>query len=124
MLKVAAVGLALIVLGVVFLWARWPFSQKQVVHRLEEASQSKVRFAGFHGTYFPRPGCVLEQVTFQLSPNRGTPPLIAIGRLRIESSFLGLFSQHVKRILVENMTFRIPPQGSGEHFKHRRGLRS
>jgi uncharacterized protein involved in outer membrane biogenesis len=117
MLKIAIGGLALIVLGAVFLWARWPFTRKQVVHRLEEASQSKVTYEGFHGTYFPRPGCVLEHVTFHLSTSSGTPPLIAIGRLRIESSFLGLFSQHVKRILVEGMHISIPSQGSGEHFK-------
>ena len=84
---------------------------------LEEESFSKVEVGSFHGTYFPRPGCVLEHVVFQHNPKAGTPPLLTIEKIRIEGSFAGLFRQHVKRIVAEGMHILIPPKGTGEHFE-------
>jgi hypothetical protein len=103
--------------GVVFLVARWPFRREAVVKDLQDASLSKVDVSAFHGTYFPRPGCVLEHVTFQHNPKPGTPPLITIERVRIEGSFLGLFSKHVRRIRAEGMHILIPPRGTDERFQ-------
>jgi hypothetical protein len=57
---------------VVLVW-RWPFSREAVLKELEDASQSKVDVSTFHGMYFPRPGCVLEHVTFQHNPKAGSP---------------------------------------------------
>ena len=54
----------------VFLVLRWPLSREAVLNELEDESQSRVNIGGFHGTYFPRPGCVLEHVTFQHNPGR------------------------------------------------------
>jgi hypothetical protein len=71
----------------------------------------------FHRTYFPRPGCVLEHVTFQHNQKAGTPPLITVERLRIEGTFSGLFTKQVRRIRAEGMRILIPPRGSGEHFQ-------
>ena len=56
--------------GIIFLAARWPFSRAAVLKDLTEASLSRVSVASFHGTYFPRPGCVLERVTFR-NPENG-----------------------------------------------------
>ena len=60
---------------------RWPFGRKAVLQELEVASQSRVDVVGFHGTYFPRPGCVLEHVTFQHNAKAGSPPLITVFKL-------------------------------------------
>src|ERR1700730_9996141 len=103
--------------GVVFLAARWPFRREAVVKDLQDASLSKVDISAFHGTYFPRPGCLLEHVTFQHNPKPGTPPLITIERIRIEGSFPGLFSKHVRRIHAESMRILIPPRGTDDHFQ-------
>jgi hypothetical protein len=103
--------------GVMFLTAHWPFRREAVVKDLQDASLSKVDVGSFRGTYFPRPGCVLERVIFQHSPKAGTPPLITVDRIRIESGFLGLFSKHVKRIRAEGMRILIPPRGADEHFQ-------
>jgi len=103
--------------GIIFLAARWPFSRTAVLKDLTEASLSRVSVASFHGTYFPRPGCVLERVTFQHNPKAGSPPLITIQKLRIEGSFVGLFTKHVRRIRAEGLRILIPPRGSGEHFQ-------
>ena len=89
----AALAMVVIFLvAIVFLAWRWPFSRRAVLKELEDASLSRVDVGAFHRTYFPRPGCVLEHVTFQHNPKVGTPPLITVGRLRIEGTFSGLFT--------------------------------
>ena len=113
-----ALGLTIVVIAAVValaLW--WPFRPAAVLKQLEDESLGRVEVGAFHGTYFPRPGCVLEHVTFQHNPKPGTPPLITIERMRIEGSFSGLFSKHVKRIRAEGVHILTPPQGSGEHFQ-------
>jgi AsmA-like C-terminal region len=103
--------------AIVVLALRWPFTYQAVLKELENASQSRVVIGAFHGTFFPRPGCILEHVTFQHNAKAGTPPLITVERLRIEGSFSGLFTKHVKRIHAEGMHIVMPPRGSDEHFQ-------
>ena len=115
----AALALMVIILAgcAAFLAWHWPFGRAAVIKDLEEASFSRVEVGAFHGTYFPRPGCVLERVTFQHNPKTGSPPLITVQRLRIEGSFSGLFSKHVRRIRAEGLRVLVPPRGSGEQFQ-------
>ena len=87
----------------------WPFRQEAIVKVLEEESFSKVAVGTFHRTYFPYPGCVLENVVFQHNPKSGTPPLITVQRIRIEGGFAGLFAKQVKLVRVEGMRIFIPP---------------
>src|SRR5580704_8024624 len=94
-LPAAFVTAGVLLAAVVFLAAGWPFRREAVLKDLQDASLSRVDIGAFHGTYFPRPGCVLEHVTFQHNPKPGTPPLIIIERVRIEGSFPGLFTKHV-----------------------------
>jgi AsmA-like C-terminal region len=100
-----------------FMVSRWPFRREAVVKQLEEASFSNVTVGAFHGTYFPRPGCVLEHVAFQHNPKPGTPPLMTIESVRIEGSFAGLFRRHVSRVVAEGLHILIPPKGMGEAFE-------
>src|ERR1700680_507969 len=116
-LPAAFVTAAILLAGLFFLAARWPFRREAVLKDLQDASLSRVDIGAFHSTYFPRPGCVLEHVTFQHNRKPGTPPLITIERVRIEGSFLGLFSKHVRRVRAEGMRVLIPPRGSEEHFQ-------
>src|ERR1700680_2573353 len=114
----AALAMAIVFLtAIVFLAWRWPFSREAILKDLQDASFGKVATGAFHGTYFPRPGCVLEHVTFQHNPKAGTPPLITVERLRIEGTCSGLFTKHVRRIRAEGMRILIPPQGSDVHFQ-------
>ena len=113
-------ALAMVVIclaGIVALALRWPLSREAVLKELEDESQSRVEVGAFHGTYFPRPGCVLERLTFQHNPKPGSPPLITVQRLRIEGSFSGLFTRRVRRIRAEGMRILIPPRGSDEYFQ-------
>jgi AsmA-like C-terminal region len=118
-LKPAALsGLGLGLAAVVFLLLAfyWPFRLDAVTKEFADESDSKVSAGSFHTTYFPHPGCVLEQVIFQHNPARGAPPLITVKRITIRGTFTGIFARHVERILVEGMHIFIPPLGS-EPFK-------
>jgi hypothetical protein len=116
-LKLAALSLlGLGLVGIVLLAVFWPFRLDTVTKELADESDSKVTADSFHATYFPRPGCVLEQVIFQHNPEGGTPPLITVKRITIQGTFDGIFAKHVKLIRVEGMHILVPPLGS-EHFK-------
>ncbi|MGH9503156.1 MAG: AsmA-like C-terminal region-containing protein [Terriglobales bacterium] len=116
-LTVTIIAVAILFLaGFVFVVTHWPFRRAAVLKDLEDESLSKVSIGAFHGTYFPRPGCVLEHVVFQHNPKAGAPPLMTIDRMRVEGSLPGLFAGHVRRILVEGMHVLIPPLGT-EHFE-------
>jgi AsmA-like C-terminal region len=94
----------------------WPFRLDTVTKELADESDSKVTAGSFRATYFPHPGCVLEQVIFRHNLNTRTPPLIIVKRITIRGTFTGIFARHVKLVLVEGMHIQIPPLGS-EHFK-------
>ena len=69
-----SLGLAgLVLAAIVVLVVRWPFRLAAVVEQLEENGLGKVEVGGFHQTYFPRPGCVLQKVRFQHNPKAGAP---------------------------------------------------
>src|SRR5690348_9872073 len=81
---VGILSLALSVGGLGILAFAWPFREEAVIKEFEEESFSKVSVSNFHRTYFPHPGCVLEQVVFRHSPKSNAPPLITIQRVQIE----------------------------------------
>jgi hypothetical protein len=108
-----ALGVAAVFLFTIFLLACfWPFRLDTVTKVLADESDSKVSAGSFHATYFPHPGCVIEQVIFQHNPKNGAPPLITVKRITIRGTFTGIFAKHVKLILVEGMHILIPPLGS------------
>lgn len=114
--RVVSVAAGLLLVSLVVLAARWPFTRNAVIKELEDASLSRVDVASFRRTYFPRVGCVLEHVVFQHNPKSGTPPLMTVDRIRIESNVAGLFGEHVSRIIAEGLHLLVPPRGSDEHF--------
>ncbi len=116
-LKLAALSLlGLGLIGIVLLAVFWPFRLDRITKELADESDSKVTAGSFHATYFPYPGCVLEQVIFQHNPKGGTPPLITVKRITIRGTFGGIFARHLKLVLVEGMHILVPPLGS-EHFE-------
>jgi AsmA-like C-terminal region len=112
-LPALGLGLAALFLILAFFW---PFRLDTVTKELADESDSKVTAGSFRATYFPHPGCVLEQVIFQHNLKSRTPPLIIVKRITIRGTFTGIFARHVKLVLVEGMHILIPPLG-GEHFK-------
>ena len=93
----------------------WPFSQAPVLQDLREASDSQVHVRAFHRTYFPFPGCVAEGLVFNHDPAESTP-LIAIDKVTVRGTYLGLFSKRVSRITAEGMHVTIPAFGTSKAF--------
>ena len=110
---VALIVGALLVVAAVVVSAKWPFTPKHVVADLEQASRTTVAFKMFHQTYFPHPGCVLEDVTFRHAGS-SAPPLLTVKRLTIEGSYSGLLSERVPLIRAEAAHVVLPPVSSGQ----------
>jgi hypothetical protein len=118
---ILTVVLVLLVLGgAAFFWRRyWPFERQPVIEDLQEAGDSHVTIRGFHRTYFPYPGCVLEGVVFTRGGN-SPKPLITIEKLTIQSSYLNILRSHVSRISAEGMHIFIPVFGTAPPFHAKR----
>ena len=113
--SVAAVLLLVLALGVIAVLCirAWPFDEATMLRRLQEASDSQLQVRSYRHTYFPHPGCVLEDAVFR----RGNgSPLITIGELTIESTYLGMIRHHLSRIVADRMRVMIPTSAEGHPF--------
>jgi hypothetical protein len=95
----------------------WPFSERAVLDDLAEASDSTVTASTFHQTYFPVPGCVLENLEFRHGTRKFT--LITIKKLIVKGSYLGILTRHVPQLIVEGGHVFVPPFGSNVTFHSR-----
>jgi hypothetical protein len=92
----------------------WPFSEKAVQEDLAEAADSSVTIRGYHPTYFPSPGCILEAIEFRHGANQFR--LITIDKLIIKGSYSGILTHHIPRITAEGARIFIPPFGADTKF--------
>jgi hypothetical protein len=113
------VALAGILLGL--LAANWPFTREAMIKRLEQASSTRVEMRGFQSTFFPYPGCIAEEVTFRpiasASGAKPQAPVIAIRRLTIESTFLGLLGKpgRIRSMVADGLRIHVPAGGADLH---------
>src|ERR1700722_16905391 len=106
---------AAVLCSAVHLFSRfWPFDQRSVMQDLQEASDSQVRVQTFHTSFFPSPGCTLENVVF--FHGSAAKPLVTIERLTIQGSYLGILARRLSRVTAEGMRIVIPPFGTGQTF--------
>ena len=111
-LVVGLVVLAAIIAAAALLLAiKWPFTRQRVTESLEQATATKVRIGSFKAEYFPHPGCVAGQVTFQA---KQTQPLMTIRTLTIRGSYFGLFTKHISLVRADGTQIALPPFGSGQ----------
>lgn len=113
---VAVIAACLVCVAVLLFIRFWPFERGPILQDLAGASDSKVEVRGFHKTYFPFPGCILEGVVFHHGEDRGRP-LITIERVTIRGSYVGILTKHVERVIVEGARVFIPAIGSEVHFQ-------
>lgn len=112
-LIISLIVLAVIVaVAAVLLALKWPFTRARVTQRLQEATATTVQMAGFKAEYFPHPGCVAEQVTFQKAGT--SQPLMTIRTLTIRGNFFGLFTKHVSIVRAEGAHVALPALGTGQ----------
>ena len=113
--KIGLAVAAVIVVGlIVILYSRiWPYSRESVLQDLSEATDSTVTIQSFHKTYIP-PGCVIYGLEFHHGPTRFK--LLAIQKLIIKGSYIGILRRHVSRITALGARIFIPPFGSNMSF--------
>ncbi len=102
---------AIVVTTAVLLALKWPFTQARVIQRLGQATATSVHIGSFQQQYFPHPGCVAKQVTFQQMGEH--QPLMTIQTLTIRGSFFGLISNHVALVRADGTRIALPALGAG-----------
>lgn len=102
---------ALVAVAGSLLAAKWPFTRRRVTERLQQATAATVRIGSFKPQYFPHPGCVATQVTFQ---GKSRQPLMTIRTLIIRGSYFGLFTGHISLVRADGARIALPPLGAGQ----------
>jgi AsmA-like C-terminal region len=109
----AVAGIACVAVFVVAI--KSPFTQDRVSQSLEEAVRAKVSFGKFHMVYFPHPGCVAENVTFQGTSNAGnSPPLITVQRMAIEAHYADIVVRpgYIALVWLNGLRVQVPLGGA------------
>jgi hypothetical protein len=101
----------------IYLAHAWPFSERNVIENLENATSSKVQFRTFKRVFFPHPGCMAEGVILL----RGTGPQnetkMTVEKLTIEGTIIGLFTKHLALIRAEKASVTFPAFGTGPRWQ-------
>ncbi|HLH03755.1 MAG TPA: AsmA-like C-terminal region-containing protein [Bryobacteraceae bacterium] len=93
----------------------WPFTQKRIVHELEQRSLRTVTVGQFHRTYFP-PGCVVEDIRFLHRKHKEKMPLIRVRQLVLVTTYAKILTlqEHLSVVRVVDMHVTVPPSIPGQ----------
>ncbi len=107
-----AILLALLIADGILLGLKWPFKREKIIASLEHFSWSRVRIRRFHQTFFPFPGYVAEELTFERDSDGHTTQLASVRVLRCQASWptILVLTHRVKELRVEGLHVYIPPQ--------------
>jgi hypothetical protein len=112
LLPLAIVILLTLGIGGITLAFHWPFSSQKVTQSVQESWPGKIAVQSFHRTYFPHPGCVLENVALTRGSDSSGPPLVAIQRVTIQANYHDLLLRpgYVSRIILEGLKISVPAE--------------
>ena len=110
LLPLAIVILLALCIGGIILAFHWPFSSQKVTQSVQESWPGKIAVQRFRRTYFPHPGCVLENVVLTRGSDSSGPPLVAIQRVTIQANYHDLLLRpgYVSRIILEGLKISVP----------------
>jgi hypothetical protein len=108
---VILIVLALFIGGVILAF-HWPFSSQKVIQSVQEDWPGKITVQSFRRTYFPHPGCVLENVALTRGSDTSGPPLVAIQRVTIQANYHDLFLRpgYISTIILEGLKISVPAE--------------
>ncbi len=115
---VVACVAVLLVVGATVLALHWPFTRAALMRSLEQDSQGQVKIGSFQETYFPHPGAVANDVTFERD---ASSPRLTIRRLTIVGSYFGLLHRYIPRVIAEGAVLSVPPGEMKELFASHSG---
>jgi hypothetical protein len=107
---VGVVVVALLAVGGTVLAIFWPFSTQKVTEAIQEDWPGKITAARFHSTYFPHPGCVIEDVVMRHGSDTSAPPLVTIQKVTIAANYHDLFLRpgYIYKISLEGVKISVP----------------
>jgi len=90
----------------------WPFSSQKVTESVQESWPGKIAVQHFRRTYFPHPGCVLENVALTRGSESSGAPLVAIQRVTIQGNYHDLLLRpgYISRIILEGLKISVPAE--------------
>ena len=111
-LPLAILFLVALCIGGIILAFHWPFSSEKVTRSVQENWPGKMVVQGFQRTYFPHPGCVMENVALTRGSDSSGPPLVAIQRVIIQANYHDLFFRpgYISRIILEGLKISVPAE--------------
>lgn len=98
----------------------WTFTKQRIVESLGASTGSTVRIGRFRRTFFPSPGCVIDNVSF----GRGSATQLAkADRITIQSTWgaLATFSRQVRLLRTEGLYVRLPHEVPPPIIKEQKG---
>jgi hypothetical protein len=104
----------------------WPFSSQKVTESVQESWPGKIAVQRFRRTYFPHPGCVLENVALTRGSESSGPPLVAIQRVTIQGNYHDLLLRpgYISRIILEGLKISVPvEQDTSQHTSSKSSTR-
>jgi len=112
LLPLAILILSALCIGGIILTFHWPFSSQKVTQSVQESWPGKIAVQSFRRTYFPHPGCVLENVALTRGSDSSTPPLVAIQRVTIQANYHDLLLRpgYISRIILEGLKISVPAE--------------
>ena len=112
LLPLAILILLALCIGGIILALHWPFSLQKVTQSIQENWSGKIAVQGFRRTWFPHPGCVLENVVLTRGSVSSGPPLVAIQRVTIQATYHDLLLRpgYISRIILEGLKISVPAE--------------
>jgi hypothetical protein len=109
-LLVAATIAALLFIGGIILALHWPFSSQNVIESIQQDWPGTIKVGRFYRTYFPHPGCVVEDVSLTRGPIASAPPLVTIKKVTLEANYHDLLLQpgYIYKIVLEGLKISVP----------------
>src|SRR5450631_1940332 len=112
LIPAAVVLLVLLCVGGIILAFHWPFSAQNITEAVQEDWPGKITVQHFRRTYFPRPGCVLENVALTRGSTPADTLLVAIQKLTIAANYHDLLFRpgYVSTITLDGLEVSIPTE--------------
>ncbi len=108
----AVILLALLCVGGIILAFHWPFSAQNITQSIQEDWPGKINVQRFHRTYFPHPGCVLENIALTRGSTPSDTLLVAIQKVTIAANYHDLLLRpgYVSSVTLEGLKISIPTE--------------
>lgn len=102
---------ALAAVAILILIRFWPFTLPRLTESLQQGFPGAVKISRFHTVYFPRPGCVAEEITFTPPDHSASASLFfTVRKFTLTSNYPDLFFRpgYIARISLEGLHVVFP----------------